>query len=370
MADQTKRGAGKSAQNISHASRRRFIGGTVFAVTGASAAMTLPAVDSAADSKHARPPGCPAVKTPLKDVEGKVAVITGASSGIGLGIARAFAAAGMQIVLGYRTPNRLDDAMKHFDGTKGRVHPLQFDVTDRPGLEKAAVEAEKIFGKVHVLVNNAGVVLPPTLSATSFEDWDWELNVNLNGPFNGIKAFLPLIQSHGEGGQVITTSSALGLFAIAGGGAYTVSKYAVVGMMEALRVELADTNIGVSVFCPGLVNSNIEENSFRQRPPDSAVKDDPQLIERMRKARDNPELAMDPLEAGNMVLRGMRNNDLYILTSPEYERIMRDRSEALLAALPRDVALSATRAETARSGFKNTIYSVERDRKRCGQKLK
>ena len=218
-----------------------------------------------------------------------------------------------------------------------------------------------------MLVNNAGVALPPTLSTTSYQDWDWELNVNLNGPFNGVHVFLPLIQSHGEGGQIITTSSAMGLFAVSYGAAYTVSKFAVIGMMEALRAELADINIGASVFCPGLVTSHIGESSFRDRPAGSAGKDDAEILRQDTQYRNDPEYAMDPLEAGRLVLRGMRNNDLYIFTHPEYEQIMRDRNEALIASIPRDLRPTEARLQGARAGFRTSIYTVERDRRLCAR---
>lgn len=354
--------------------RRQFFERTVLATMGVSAAAALPslgATESEADTQSGK---CPDVKIPMKDVEGKVAFITGGSSGIGLGIARAFADAGMKIIISYRTKNHLEEAMKFLESAGDRVHAIQLDVTDRPAMERTATEVAQIFGKVHVLVNNAGVVLPPVLSATSYVDWDWVLNVNLNGPFNGIHTFLPIIRAHGEGGQIITTSSVNGLFAMRGGAAYTASKFAVMGMMEALRAELIDTNIGVSVFCPGLVKSNIEENSFRQRPSDSAVKDDPQLVEQMRQARDNPALAMNPLEAGNIVLRGMRDNDLYILSHPEYECIIRDRSEALVASIPRGLQPTQQRSDMGHKGAETSIYSIERDRKRnaeiCHAKVK
>lgn len=352
--------------------RRKFLERAALIIGSVSASGMLSRATTAAEKgeKKSSPVTCPDVKTPMKDVEGKVAFVTGGTSGIGLGIARAFSEAGMKVVIGSRTASHVDEAMKSFAKASERVHAIQFDVTDRPGLEKAAAEAVKVFGKVHVLVNNAGVALPPTIGSTSYDDWDWTINVNLTGPFNGVRAFLPLIKSHGEGGHIITTSSLMGLFAFAGGGAYTASKYAVVGMMEALRAELAGTNIGASVFCPGLVTSNITASSLRDRPAGSAGPKDDEILKRDTKMRNDPEYAMNPLQVGRTVLSGMRDNKLYILTSPEYERIMRDRSEALLAALPRDISLTTARAQTACSGFKETIYSVERDRALCGESRK
>lgn len=324
---------------------------------------------SLTSSGRASPSNCPDVKIPMKEVAGKVAFITGGSSGIGLGIARAFADAGMKVVIGYRTKKHFEEAMKYLEKAGDRIHAISVDVTDRPGMEKAAAEAVQIFGKVHVLVNNAGVDLRAPLSSTTYDDWDWVMGVNLNGVFNGMHTFLPRIQAHGEGGQIVTTSSILGLFAGNSGGSYSTSKFAVVGMMEALRAELADTNIGVSVYCPGLVTSNVMDSN-RNRPSnlaDTGFKADPEMRAREMKFRRNPEFAMDPLEAGQLVLRGMRNNDLYILTHPEYEQIMRDRNEALIASIPMDLRLTDTRVAMARSMRQNSIYITERDRKLCAR---
>jgi hypothetical protein len=164
---------------------------------------------------------CASAPQPMKEVAGKVAFVTGGSSGIGLGIARAFADAGMKVVIGYRTSEHLAEAMKYLEGASGRVHAVNVDVTDRSGMQKAADEIQRVFGKIHVLVNNAGVVLPATLAKTTYDDWDFLMRVNLDGVFNGVRVFLPLIQRHGEGGQIITTSSILGLFVLgAGEGAY------------------------------------------------------------------------------------------------------------------------------------------------------
>lgn len=280
----------------------------------------------------------------MKEVEGKVAFITGGSSGIGLGIARAFAEAGMKIALGYRGKAHLDEAMLHFKTAGDRVHPIAVDVTDRPGMEQAAAETIKVFGKVHVIVNNAGVQNPSGLSDMSYEDWDRLMRANLDGVFNGIHAFLPHIKAHGEGGQVVTTASILGL--ITAGryyGAYCASKFAAVAMMESLRVELEDSNIGVSAFCPGMVKSDLEKG----------LKDAPG--------------AADPLDIGRLVLRGVRHNDLYILTHPEFEPVIQQRFEALNASSPADVQANPQRQEMARAAFSRSLYAKERDRRRCAK---
>jgi NAD(P)-dependent dehydrogenase (short-subunit alcohol dehydrogenase family) len=306
----------------------------------------------------------------MKDVEGKVAFITGGDSGIGLGVARAFTDAGMKVVITYRTKAHLDEAMKYLEGAGNRVHAINLDVTDRAAMEKAAVETLQVFQKIHVVVNNAGVGIIGGLSKATYDDWDWGMGVNLNGVFNGIRAFLPRIQAQGEGGQVVATSSLAGLLGHGPAGVYTASKFAVVGMMESLRAELDGTNVGVSVFCPGIVNTNIG-SSARNRPEtlaDSGFKPDPKMMEQMRAAMKDmrgPPPGMTSQEAGERVLKGMRNNDLYILTTPEFEGEFRARGEAILASLPTDVKMPEGREAFGRMILGKTPYAAERDRKRC-----
>jgi NAD(P)-dependent dehydrogenase (short-subunit alcohol dehydrogenase family) len=344
--------------------RRRFLQGTALAVAGTSAAALV---------RAQAPASCPTVATPMKDVEGKVAFITGGNSGIGLGIARTFLDAGMKVAITYRTKANLDEAMKHLQSAGDRVHAISVDVTDRKAMENAAVETEKVFKKIHVVVNNAGVGVIGGLSTATYDDWDWAMGVNLTGVFNGIRAFLPRIQSHGEGGHVIATSSLAGLLGHGPAGVYTATKFAVVGMMEALRAELDGTNVGVSVFCPGIVNTNIG-SSNRNRPSDladSGFKPDPKMMAQMQAAMKEmrgPPPGMSTLEAGQLVLRGMRNNDLYILTSPEFEAEFRARGEAIVASIPADVKVPEGREQMGRMILGKQIYAAERDRRRCTRK--
>jgi NAD(P)-dependent dehydrogenase (short-subunit alcohol dehydrogenase family) len=302
-------------------------------------------------------------------VEGKVAFITGGSSGIGLGIARACAEAGMKVVIGYRTQANVDEAMRQLGGAGSQVYPMNVDVTDRRRMEDAAAETVEAFGRVHMLVNNAGVIAGTTLGESTYDDWDWGLSVNVTGIFNGLRAFLPHTKVHGEGGQIVTTSSVLGLVVSSGIGIYSTSKCAAVGMMEALRAELADINIGVSVFCPGYVKSDLWD-ATRNRPDrfaDTATKPlETEERGRIRAEIENwDESAMDPREAGQLVLRGIRNNDLYILTHPEFEQGIRDRNEALIASIPRDLHTPNARVAAELEILRNPFYVAERDRKQC-----
>ena len=358
--------------------RRGFLGSAALATAATAAAGLVPAGRSIAASGPAAG-SCPAAPAPMRDVAGKVAFITGGDSGIGLGIARAFTDAGMKVVITYRTRSHLDEAMKLLPGAADRVHAINLDVTDRAAMEKAAAETIEVFGKVHVLVNNAGVAVIGGLARASYADWDWAMSVNAGGVFNGIRTFLPRIQAQGEGGQVVSVSSLAGLLGHAPAGVYTASKFAVVGMMEALRAELADTNIGVTVFCPGIVNTNIG-SSARNRPAgasapaarvDPGFKMDPAMMAEMQKAMAESHgvsPAMDPLDAGRRVLQGVRNNDLYVLTTPEFAPEFAARGEAIVASVPSDISASKAREVMGRMILGKTPYAAERDRRRCSAK--
>ena len=361
----------KSSMTASGRARRDFLKHTALAAAGASTAAMVPNLAQTAPQAGEIPPGCRDFNAPMKDVEGKVAFITGGDSGVGLGIARALTDAGMKVVISYRTKSHLDEAMKYLGSAQDRVHAINLDVTDRAAMESAAAEVVRVFGKVHVLISNAGVELTgdAPLSRATYEDWDWLMGVNLNAAFNGVHSFLPRIQAHGEGGQIITTSSARGLFAVSNAGCYCTSKYAVVGLMESLRAEFVNTNIGASVFLPGLVTSNVWDSS-RNRSVSSAntgANVDPQMLAAEKNVINDPKLALSALEAGQLMLRGMRRNDLYILTHPEFAQVMRARNEALLAAIPTDLHPSAERVAYARSVAENSIYVSGRDHDLCAK---
>jgi NAD(P)-dependent dehydrogenase (short-subunit alcohol dehydrogenase family) len=353
----------KKAQALVNSARRIFLGQTAVTTIGATLATIVAATDKPASQSASKIlSACTDLQAPMKEVASKVAFITGGSSGIGLGIARAFVDAGMKVVITYRTEKHREDAMSFLKTAGERVHAIGVDVTDRPGMERAAEETLRVFGKVHVLVNNAGVNNDKSLAETTYDDWDWLTNVNVNGVFNGVRTFLPRIQMHGEGGHIVTTSSVFGLLTTTPGlGPYTASKFAVVGMMEALRAELADTQIGVSVLCPGVVAStNIGVNRDRSLAENRSET----LKER---PKTPPESAMNPLDVGKLALRGIRNNDLYILTNPEYKQIMQERSEALIASLPSDLQTTHTNLALARAATPHSIYADARDHKHCPQ---
>lgn len=301
----------------------------------------------------------------MKNVEGKVAFITGGASGMGLGMARVFVRAGIKVVIADVRRDHLDQALAYFKGAEHSVHAIELDVADRAAMWRAADETERVFGKVHILCNNAAVgIIGPALDAT-FDDWDWGLGVNIGGVVNGVQIFLPLIRAHGEGGHIVTTASMGGIFAAGVAPIYNTSKYAVVGYMEALRPELEPLGIGVSAFCPGLVNTNIHEVEQLRPEQFSETNSRDAAIARasMMKEKVLPA-GMDPMEIGERVLRGIRNNDLYILTHPEYEQGIRDRFEAILASIPVEKEQPpAARVAAESMVLRNPIFAAERDRK-------
>src|SRR5690242_18419830 len=198
----------------------------------------------------------------MKDVRGKVAFVTGGASGIGLGIAESLANAGARVVLADLRPDHLKKASESFAsrGQSASVHTILLDVTDRAGFASAAEETEHVFGKVQILINNAGVGIEGPLEEATYADWDFGLGVNLGGVVNGLQTFLPRMRALGQGGHVVNTASLAALvtmppqFAI-----YAAGKGAVVALTEAIRAELAQEGIGATVLCPGPVKSNIHE---------------------------------------------------------------------------------------------------------------
>ena len=279
----------------------------------------------------------------MRDITGKVAFITGGASGMGLAMARSFAAAGMKVAIADVEQAALDRVKAEFDASNAEVITLRVDVTDRAAMEAAADATEAAFDKVHVLVNNAGVAVGGSLDQMSYEDWDWVMGVNLDGVVNGLQAFLQRIKAHGEGGHVVNTASLAGHFAIPGLGIYTATKYAVVGISETLRADLKQHNIGVSVLCPGVVNTNIFD-SGRNRPSHlQGETDTAQMVlsedlaepEREQRMAEMMARALDPAVVGDMVLHSIQEDEFYIFSHPEIEPMVSGRAAEVTDAFAR-----------------------------------
>jgi NAD(P)-dependent dehydrogenase (short-subunit alcohol dehydrogenase family) len=266
----------------------------------------------------------------MKELRGKVGVVTGAGSGIGLGIACAFAQAGMAVALLDRRADALGPAAEQVRALGGQVLALEVDVTARAELERTAQTIESELGRVHVICNNAGVVVSgkPILEVTPLE-WEWVLDTNLGGCIHGIDVFLPRIQKHGEGGHVVNTASIGGFEVnpILKTGPYDVTKYAIVALSEALANDLAGTNVGVTIFAPGAFNTAIRRSTeFRsERYGGPAVT--PVPTQRTGEPRYEPDVA------GRRVVDAIRNDELYAFTHPEARKRVEPRLRKILAAL-------------------------------------
>lgn len=301
----------------------------------------------------------------MQNVEGKVAFITGGASGIGLGMAIAFANAGMKVVISDFRQDHLDDSIGYFrqKNLEGGVHHLMLDVTDRAAFVRAADEAERVFGRVHVLCNNAGIGLLGPVKLAKYGDWDWGISVMLGGVVNGIQTFLPRILKHGEGGHIVTTSSMGGIIPLPESPIYSTIKAGVVAMCESMRGELAADNIGVSAFCPGPVATNIGEVG-RMRPQQYRNDTGYAAKEAELAARSNSPNWMSIEECGERVLRGIRRNDLYIFTHREFKEGVAERMEAMLASFPKEEINQARAGEiaflTSNPIFKEVIESASK----------
>jgi len=299
----------------------------------------------------------------MQDLQNKVAFVTGGASGIGLGIVKACVNAGMKVAIADVRDDHLAEAAAWFaeHGQAAAVRTMKLDVMDREAFARVANETVAAFGKVHVLVNNAGMGLLGAIRQTRYDDWDWGLGVMLGGVVNGILTFLPHILAHGEGGHIVSTSSMAAVVPIPNCSIYITAKAALIGLSETLRGELAPDRIGVSAFCPGPVQSNIRETG-RARP--ERFKRDTGLAEFEARLAERPNspLWMDPVECGERVLNGIRRNDLYIFTHPEFRAGVEERCKAMLAAFP-DEPINQERATAIAFLLSNPIFAEELKKK-------
>lgn len=271
--------------------------------------------------------------------EGRVAFITGAVTGIGLGVAQVFADAGMKLALSYRNEDDRKATEGWFD-RKGYEQPLylKLDVTNRNRFAEVADEVVSHFGEVHVLVNNAGVsVFGPTDEAT-YDDYDWIMGVNFGGVVNGLVSFLPKIKG-AKGRRHVTNVASMAAF-LPGpqAGIYTASKFAVRGLTESLRYNLAPHGIGCSLVCPALTRTNAWTSALK-RPEN--FKDSgfaPAREGELEQFGTAFEEGMDPYEVGTKILRGMTEQKGLILTHPEHGPDFEEIHAKLMAALPKEEA--------------------------------
>lgn len=268
----------------------------------------------------------------MKDLTGQTAFVTGAASGIGLGIATALAQAGVKVMLCDIEQESLDRAVAELKRTNADVDGVKADVSLKAELQAAAEATIARYGKVHILVNNAGVGGGGGYGEWTDGSWNWVLGVNLMAVIWGIEIFGPLIEKHGEGGQIVSTASIAGL--ISGGNpTYAVSKYGVVALSEGLRQVLAPKRIGVSVLCPGIIRTQIMES--RRNLPDrlagtvATPRLEGQRAEFVKAFRQRIDTGIDPLYVGELVREGIENDWPYIFTDNEFEPAIDNRFAAI-----------------------------------------
>lgn len=275
----------------------------------------------------------------MQVVAGKTAFISGGASGIGLAMAKVFAGAGMNVIVADSSADHLGTAAAEFDGSGLPVHFLQLDVTDRAGWRAAADESERVFGRVHLLCNNAGVNIIRDVNEATFEDFDWLMSVNFGGTVNGTLTFLPRMKAHGEGAHVVNTSSIAGIEAGPGSGAYAATKFAIRGLSEAMRYDLMPHGIAVSVICPGTVDTRLYESERHRQSRFEGSPDADTARVRDRGGelfRRILPMGMKPMLLAERVLRGIRSDAFYIFPHVEVEPDVRDSFEEMLRAFTED----------------------------------
>lgn len=267
----------------------------------------------------------------MRDVADKVAVITGAASGIGRGMAESFAAAGMKVVLSDVEEKALTDTTDALRNEGAEVHAVVTDVSKAEQVQMLADESLKRFGAVHVLCNNAGVAVASGSSwETTLDDWKWTIDVNLMGVVHGVRSFVPIMLEQGSESHIVNTASIAGLVAGADIASYAVTKFGVVALSEHLYLELegAGAKTKVSVLCPGFVATKImdaERNRPADRPDASPAPTDPQSQIFYEWFSEQIDKGLTSRTVGDQVLSAIREERFYILTHPDWNYMIEHR---------------------------------------------
>jgi NAD(P)-dependent dehydrogenase (short-subunit alcohol dehydrogenase family) len=257
----------------------------------------------------------------MKDFAGRTAFVTGGANGIGIGLSRALLGVGCNVAVADIRQESIDRALS--DLKNPRAMGVQLDVSSRAELARAADAVEAKFGPVSLLFNNAGVNIFQTIEDSSFDDWDWLMGVNLQGPINGVMTFVPRMIAAGKGGYIVNTASMAGFLAAGVCGIYNTTKFAVRGLSESLRASLTAHRIGVSVLCPGLVKSYIYA-SDDIRPESLKAGAKPVDREAVKRLAGIHEFGMEPDVIAARVLEAMREDRFHIFSHPEFKDELRE----------------------------------------------
>lgn len=253
----------------------------------------------------------------MSEISGRVAFITGGAGGLGRGMAKGFTSHGAKIMLADRDADGLAKAAAELEAMGAEVATVVCDVADHASVEAAAKATLDRFGKVHIIINNAGVALGGQPGQIPAQDWRWIVDINLMGVVHGVEIFTPILQMQGEGGHFVNTASMAGHVAAPGMAPYNATKYAVVGYSEGLKGELAADNIGVSILCPAWVRTNIHNTSFG-RPSGGPTLQEAQVDANYQNMASVIDSGLDPALVGGWVADCVEANRLYIFTHPDF----------------------------------------------------
>ena len=288
----------------------------------------------------------------MQNFDGKTAFITGGAGGIGLAIAKSLGAWGAKIMVSDIDESRLKNAVAELSALGVEADYVLCDVADADSVDFAAQRTLERFGKIHILVNNAGVSCGGPAGGTPLPDWNWSVGINLMGVVHGVEIFTPLIAAHGEGGHIVNTASIAGHFSFIYGGPYVASKFAVVGYSEALRDEFAGTNIGISVLCPAWVRTGI--NKTQALRPSLVGQSQVEPTDSMKLVETMVDNGMEPDVIGNLVVDTIQQDRFYAFTHAE----MLPHIEARMERLRDDYQASLTSIERGDGAF-NTSGDLE-----------
>ncbi len=299
----------------------------------------------------------------MQKLQDRVAVVTGAASGLGRAMAITLAREGMQVVAADIRKEAAEHVACEIRGEGGRAIASEVDVARRASVQALADRVDTELGAVHLLCNNAGVVAKTPLREPEEENWRWIVDVNLFGVVYGVQTFLPAMLERGDDGHIVNTASISGLIApgepgrtagnapsdpgisakVAIGYGYTATKYAVVGLSEALHAELVESSIGVSVLCPNAHRTDIFDNSARGRPErfGGATRSPGTIAEQIARGSVHADRLKDPFEAARRVVEGVRQRQLYIITHPDDWRRLEGRFQHLRSGFEAAAAFSA-----------------------------